>query len=177
MDISKAFDVAPHQRLLRKLEFYGIGGSSLVWIEDFLTGRMQQVVIDNKFSVVAPITSGVPQGSVLGLILFLSFINDMPECISSKCRLFADDSIIYREVHTDSDCTQLQEDYDSLERWEKIWGMCFNPSKCNIIHISREKEPILQKYQIKGTDLGEVDTATYLGIHAASDLTWHKQLN
>ena len=177
MDFSKAFDVVPHQRLLRKLEFYGIGGSSLVWIEDFLTGRTQQVVIDSEFSVVAPVTSGVPQGSVLGPILFLSFINDMPECVSSKCRLFADDSIIYREVRTDRDCTQLQDDLDSLERWEKTWGMCFNPSKCNIIHVSRKKEPILQKYHIKGTDLDEVDTATYLGIHAASDLTWHKQVN
>ena len=140
MDFSKAFDVVPHQRLLRKLEFYGIGGSSLVWIEDFLTGRTQQVVIDSEFSVVAPVTSGVPQGSVLGPILFLSFINDMPECVSSKCRLFADDSIIYREVRTDRDCTQLQDDLDSLEHWEKTWGMCFNPSKCNIIHVSRKKE-------------------------------------
>ena len=177
MDFSKALDKVPHQRLLRKLEFYGIGGSSLVWIEDILTGRTQQVVIDSEFSVVAPVTSGVPQGSVLRLILFLSFINDMPECVSSKCRLFADDSIIYREVRTNRDCTQLQDDLDSLESWEKTRGMCFNPSKCNIIHISRKKEPILQKYHIKGTDLDEVDTATYLGIHATSDLTWHKQVN
>ena len=119
MDFSKAFDVVPHQHLLRKLEFYGIGGSSLVWIEDFLTGRTQQVVIDSEFLVVAPVTSGVPQGSVLGPILFLSFIKDMPECVSSKCRLFADDSIIYREVRTDRDCTQLQDDLDPLEHWEK----------------------------------------------------------
>ena len=175
MDFSKAFDVVPHQRLLSKLNFYGIRGRALEWIEAFLTDRIQQVVVNGEFSDIAPVTSGVPQGSVLGPILFLSFINDMPECVTSKCRLFADDSIIYREVSATSDCTRLQDDLDALERWEKAWGMSFNPTKCNIIHISRKKDPVLNTYHIKSTDLEAVDTATYLGVDVAKNLTWHKQ--
>ena len=94
LDFSKAFDVVPHKRLLHKLDFYGIQGSTLFWISSFLSNQMQQVVVDGEFSDIAPVTSGVPQGSVLGPILFLVFINNMPECVNSQCRLFADDSII-----------------------------------------------------------------------------------
>ena len=139
MDFSKAFDVVPHKRLLSKLDFYGIWGCTLNWIDAFLSDRIQQVVIDGEFSDVAPVTSDVPQGSVLGPILFLCFINDMPESVSSQCRLFADDSIIYREISIVNDCTSLQHDLDALEKWEGTWGMSFNPSKCNVIHVSRKK--------------------------------------
>ena len=96
---------------------------------DFLTGRMQHEVINSAFSDVAPVTSGVEQESVLGLILFPSFINDMP------------DSIICREVRSLRDCIQLPEDLDSLECWEKTWKMCLNPTKSNIIQISKRNEP------------------------------------
>jgi hypothetical protein len=94
MDFSKAFDVVPHERLLAKLNHYGIRGTTLPWIRGFLTDRSQQVVVDGAKSASAQVTSGVPQGSVLGLILFLVFINDMPECIQAQSRLFAHDSII-----------------------------------------------------------------------------------
>ena len=177
MDFSKAFDVVPHQRLLNKLNFYGIRGNALKWIEAFLTGRTQQVVVDGEMSDIAPVTSGVPQGSVLGPILFLTFINDMPETVSSRCRLFADDSIIYREVLTESDCVSLQEDLGKLEQWEKTWGMSFNPTKCNIIHMSRKKDPLLHTYHIKGTNLEAVENATYLGINVAKDLSWNRQVS
>ena len=177
MDFSKAFDVVPHQRLLNKLNFYGIRGNALKWIEAFLTGRTQQVVVDGEMSDIAPVTSGVPQGSVLGPILFLTFINDKPETVSSRCRLFADDSIIYREVLTESDCVSLQEDLGKLEQWEKTWGMSFNPTKCNIIHMSRKKDPLLHTYHIKGTNLEAVENATYLGINVAKDLSWNRQVS
>ncbi len=176
MDFSKAFDVVPHKRLLNKLHFYGIRGCTSKWIQDFLTDRTQQVVIDGQSSDTAPVTSGVPQGSVLGPILFLTFINDMPECVKSKARLFADDSIIYRDITSTSDCTDLQNDLKSLERWEKVWGMSFNPSKCHIIHISRKKKPILNTYHLKGTDLEPVDNATYLGVSVSKDLSWHNHI-
>ena len=143
MDFSKKFDVVPHKHLFNKLGFYGIRGNALMWIEAFLAGTTQQVVVDGEMSDIAPVTSGIPQGSVLGPILFLTYINDMPESVSSRCHLFADDSIIYREVTTESDCVSLQQDLDKLEQWENTWGMKFNPSKCNIIHIMRKKEPIL----------------------------------
>ena len=115
--------------------------------------------------------------SVLGPILFLTFINDMPESVSSRCHLFADDSIIYREVITESDCDILQEDLLQLEKWEKTWGMSFNPTKCIIIHISRKKAPILRTYHIKGTNLEAVESATYLGISIAKDISWNRQVS
>ena len=127
MDFSKAFDVVPHKRLLSKLYFYGIRGCTLNWIDAFLSDRIQHVVIDGEFSDVAPVTSGVPQGSVLGPILFLCFINDMPESVSSQCCLFADDSIIYREISTENDCTSLQDDLDALEKWEGTWECLLTP--------------------------------------------------
>ena len=170
IDFSKAFHVVLHRRLLNKLNFYGIRGNALNWIEAFLTGKAPQVVVDGETSDLAPVTSGVPQGSVLGPILFLTFINDMPESVSSRCRLFADDSIIYREVIMERDCDILQEDLFKLEKWEKTWGMSFNPTKCNIIHISRKKTPILRTYHIKGTNLEAVESAPYLGISIAKDL-------
>ena len=152
-DFSKAFDEVPHKRLLSKLKYYGIQGVTLNWIEAVLAGRTQQVVIND------PVTSGVTQGSVLGPILCLSCINDMPECITSKARLFADDSIIYRGINNESDCAVLEKDLEALERWEKDWGMSFNPSKCHIIHISRKKKPIIHTYHLKNTELEAVDVA------------------
>ncbi len=177
MDFSKAFDVVPHQRLLRKLNFYGIRGTSLKWIEDFLSGRSQQVVVDGMYSETAPVSSGVPQGSLLGPILFLAFIDDMPDCVTSKCRLFADDSIVYRVANNITDCTKLQDDLVSLEEWEDKWGMKFNPSKCNIIHVTRKKVPLNNPYNLKGTVLEAVDTATYLGVVVAKDLAWNHHVH
>ena len=153
LDFSKAFDVVPHARLLSKLEFYGIKGATLRWISSFLHERTQRVVVDNQTSDKAPVTSGVLQGSVLGLICFLVYINDMPEYIKSSCRLFADDSIIYWVIQCLRDCATLQDDLDHLHQWELDWGMSFNPSKCNI------------KYSLKGVVLETVPNAPYLGVN------------
>ena len=163
LDFSKAFDVVPHDKLLHKLSYYGIRGQTLSWIRSFLADRTQRVVVDDKSSEVAPVPSGVPQGSVLGPILFLVFINDMPECIESSCRLFADDSIIYREIVTSSDCAVLQTDLDNLHEWESKWGMSFNPSKCNTMHITRKPKPIATDYKLKGEVLKCVNSASILG--------------
>ena len=92
LDFSKAFDVVPHEELILKLESYGIEGNLLRWISAFLRDRRQRVVLGDSISDWMPVTSGVPQGSVLGPILFLIFINDMPEVIQSLVKLFADDS-------------------------------------------------------------------------------------
>ena len=177
MDFSKAFDVVPHRRLLYKLSHYGVQGNTLTWIKSFLSNRSQRVVVDGEYSDTAPVTSGVPQGSVLGPILFLLFINDMPDCVQSCCRLFADDSIIYRKVNNDEDATILQNDLDALHKWETDWGMQFNPSKCQILHVSKKKQPSTHTYQIKGSVLETVHSATYLGVEFSSDLAWHKQCN
>ncbi len=176
MDFSKAFDMVPHKSLLVKLRSYGILNTTLCWIESFLSDRTQCVVVDGEISEPAPVTSGVPQGSVLGPILFLAFINDMPECISSQCRLFADDTIVYREIATIDDTLLLQQDLDALQRWEKMWGMSFNPTKCNIINITRKKKPIIETYTLKKEPLENVNVASYLGVQITGDLTWHNQV-
>ena len=111
LDFSKAFDKVPHKRLLYKLNYYGICGPYLEWIEQFLTDRTQQVVVENKFSALTPVISGVPQGSVLGPLLFLLFINDLPISIDSLVKLYADDVLMYRSINDVSDHQILQDDH------------------------------------------------------------------
>lgn len=100
MDFSKAFDKVPHKRLLLKLGHYGIRGSTQRWVEGFLSNRQQRVVVDGVSSAWADVRSGVPQGTVLGPLLFLTYINDLPQCTQSPIRLFADDCVLYRNIET-----------------------------------------------------------------------------
>jgi hypothetical protein len=115
MDFAKAFDKVPHQRLLYKLKFYGIKNQTLNWISAFFNkNRTQTVVLDGESSDIAPVTSVVPQGTVLGPVLFLVYINDLPEYLKSS-QLFADDSIIYKTIKSQKDCDNLQEDLDAAQ--------------------------------------------------------------
>ena len=88
------------------------------------------VVLEGEHSHSVPVTSGIPQGSVLGPLMFLIFVNDLPCYVKSRVRLFADDTVIYLTIKSESDCRQLQDDLHSLEKWESDWFMEFNPSKC-----------------------------------------------
>ena len=116
LDFSKAFDKVPHQRLLHKTKYYGVNTDVLNWIRDFLSGRQQKVFVDGATSTSAPVLSGVPQGSVLGPLLFLVYINDLPEYIkSSSVRLFTDDGVVYRKIQNDDDAKLLQEDLARLQ--------------------------------------------------------------
>ena len=133
MDFTKAFDKVPHRRLLYKLDYYGIRGSTHRWISSWLSSRSQQVVLDGQASDPVPVSSGVPQGSVLGWVLFLVFINDLPDNIRSSVRLFADDCVLYRNICSPSDCLILQDDLDRLAQWETDWQMKFNVAKCHSI--------------------------------------------
>ena len=115
LDFAKAFDKVPHQRLLYKLHHYGIRGPTLSWIESFLTSRKQHVLTEGAISSEAEVDSGVPQGTVMGPLLFLAFINDLPEVVKSPVRLLADDCLIFRSIKSSRDTTILQQDLTALE--------------------------------------------------------------
>ena len=140
LDFSKAFDKVNHLKLLLKLTNYGIKGNTLNWIKSFLIGRSQTIVMDGEFSNVVPVTSGIPQVSVLGPLLFPLYMNDLPDNIQSRVRLFADDTAVYLTVSSANDSSILQSDLDALQCWERTWE--FNPSKCPVLHISRSRSPI-----------------------------------
>jgi len=151
LDYEKAFDKVSHRHLLLKVQHYGVTGSTLHWIRDFLANRTQQVILDGQCSGESAVTSGVPQGSVLGPLLFLIYINDLPACVShSSTRLFADDSVVYRRISSPSDAVLLQEDVDSLQTWEDRWLMRFNAAKCQVLRITNKRKPILASYTIHG---------------------------
>ncbi len=115
MDFRKAFDVVPHKRLISKLKSYNLNQQLIKWIESFLTGRSQQVVINNSKSTLMNVTSGIPQGSVLGSLLFVIFIDDLLENVKSEIYLLADDTKIYQTIiHTSDDQSGLQADLDKL---------------------------------------------------------------
>ena len=148
LDFSKAFDTVPHDGLLSKLKHYGIDDKIWTWISNFLK---QRVVVDGIQSDLVTVDSGVPQGTVLGPILFLLHINDLPSVISSKVRLFADDCLVYREIKSRQDQNDLQKDLNLLENWGSTWGMRFNAAKCNIMSVSRKQTPIPYQYELAGT--------------------------
>lgn len=177
LDFSKAFDKVPHRRLLYKLSYYGIRGTSLAWITDFLSNRTQRVVLDGSSSDTSLVSSGVPQGTVLGPLLFLCFINDLPETVSSSARLFADDCLLYRKIRSIHDSQMLQQDLDSLQRWENTWLMSFNPDKCETLRVSLRKRTIAFTYTIHNKPLELVDTAKYLGVTIQSKLSWKPHIS
>ena len=177
MDFSKAFDKVGHQRLLYKLAQYGVGGGANAWIQGFLRERSQTVVVEGESSDSIRVESGVPQGSVLGPCLFLYYINDLPEGLRSKVRLFADDTIIYLTITGDDDTARLQHDLDLLAKWELHWQMEFHPDKCQTLSITRRKKPTLHKYTLHGKTLENVTSAKYLGVTITSDLKWDTHIS
>ena len=140
-------------------------------------GRTQRVVVDGEASAWVPVESGVPQGTVLGPQLFLTFINNLPKAVSSRVRLFADDCVLYRKVETNADCHALQEDLRSLEEWERHRCMSFNATKCSSIAITRKQKKVLHQYSLHNQILECVDSATYLGVELSSNLTWANHIN
>lgn len=159
---SKAFNKVPHSRLLLKLQHYGIRGHLHDCITSFLFGRTQCVVLDDQSSAATTVSSGVPQGTVLGHLLFLFFINDLPYVVSSTTRLFADDCLLYRRMRTTEDQAILQRDLDNLQQWKNNWLMRFNPDKCVVLIGTNKKSPIHSEYTIHGQVLNQTDPVKYL---------------
>ena len=175
LDFAKAFDSVPHERLLRKAHHYGFRGKLHAWLRCFLTDRRQRVVINGISSRWSPVKSGVPQGTVLGPTLFLLFINDMPDTISSNIKLFADDCVIYRTISSVSDHLEMQRDLACLENWAATWQMSFAPKKCMSMSITLKKTPSSHQYTLCNVLLERVTFQKYLGVHITSSLDWNLQ--
>ena len=167
LDFSKAFDSVPHQRLIQKLSSYGFSGKLLLWIKSFLSNRHQRVVLNGSFSSWCAVTSGVPQGSVLGPLLFTLYINDIPNIVHTNLSFFADDSKVYSVIKTIEDSHQLQADLDSIHEWCQVWLLKLNLSKCKIMHVGNS--PIVTSYALSNglgqhVQLDEVDHEKDLGV-------------
>jgi len=147
LDLAKAFDKVPHGRLLEKLRKHGIGGKLLGIIGDWLRNRRQRVCIKGKQSTWEEVWSGVPQGSVLGPLLFLIFINDLEENTSGNVLKFADDTKIFRQVRDVQDNISMQADLDQLVEWANKWQMQFNVSKCKVMHVGQKKSKVSIYYE------------------------------
>ena len=179
LDFSKAFDKVPHQRLIHKLNYYGIDGNISQWISNFLDNRTPQVILDGAASNQAPVLSGVPQGIVLGPLLFLLFINYLPDCISSEttARLFADDCVLYRNIKTEEDAYLLHQDLAHLQQWESDWKIEFHPKKCQVTHVTNKSNVMKQPYIIHNHTLEEVDSGKCLGVNIHKNLSWKHHID
>ena len=123
LDYQKAFDTVSHMRLKMKLQGYCIGGKVPGWISEFLSHRIQRVSVNSSLSKWTKVISGVPQGSVLGPILFILYVNELPSLVNSKIKPYADDTCkLYRPVSCQSDAQKLQSDIDILSKWSKEWN-------------------------------------------------------
>ena len=179
LDFAKAFDSVPHQRLLKKIKALGIHGKVLRWIEAFLQDRRQCVRVNGCTSTWSDVVSGVPQGSVVGPILFIIFINDMPDQVSNFISLFADDAKLYGKSSSPSDRKNIQEDLNSLQTWSDTWKLSFNASKCKSLHLG--KENIQQAYHMMSTSgpviLDRTPCEKDLGIMIDSDLEFDEHIS
>ena len=137
MDFMKAFDTVPHELLKSKMNHYGVSSQVVNWIDSFLCYRTQCVVVNGSKSSSSQVLSGVPQGTVLGPLLFSIYINDIIKVVDSEIRLFADDCVCYRTIYSENDTLALQKDIDNLGKWARTWGMRFQPVKCNIMCLTK----------------------------------------
>jgi len=183
IDFTRAFDSIVFNKLLAKLEHYGITGKLLAFISAFIHNREQCVVLENCFSSVTSVLSGVPQGSVLGPVLFLIFINDVSStCIGqAKLKLFADDVKLYTSFNVDvSNCGDLQQSLDLLSSWVNSWQLNINISKCSVLpihHKSKSRPSIPHPYFINGSQLSNSSSVTDLGILVNSHLTFNHHVS
>nr|CAH8845910.1 unnamed protein product [Trichobilharzia regenti] len=167
IDFSKAFDKVPHKRLLMKLESLGIKGRLLDWLREFLIDRRQRVRINSKLSSWTAVSSGVPQGTVLGPLLFILYINELPLLTDSPMVLYADDLKIWRELKGNSDTSTLQDDLNKLSEWSVEWMLPINVAKCATMRIGQAST---SSYELEGITLPSVQTHLDLGVIVSHDL-------
>ena len=174
LDFQKAFDTVPHKRLLTKLKAYGIDGNTLSIVENFLSDREFVVKVGSTLSRPFKVASGVPQGTVLGPLLFLLYINDLPGGIKSFVSLFADD---VKLVTRCTDYKIAQDDLDRLMEWEKKWLLTFNVNdgKCKVLHVGTNNPQY--SYVMNGNTLPTIEYEKDLGLHTTNTLDWDFHIN
>ena len=178
LDFSKAFDVVSHQKLLVKLMNIGIADKTVKWIFSWLQSRLLSVCVNNVKSATRHVTSGVPQGSVLGPLLSNVYINDMHSAVAnSKLKLYADDSLLYKPITTPADSSLFQNDLDHLITWADSSQMKFNVNKCEHMTIQRSTvNPLVSQYSINKDPLQCVDKVLYLGVTIDNKLSFDQHI-
>lgn len=178
LDVRKAFDTVPHNILLSKLWDMGIVGSLWKLLQSYLAGRRQCVVVDGQLSDWLPVCSGVPQGSILGPLLFLVHINDLPSFISfSSTLLFADDTKLSKAVSSTLDCSHLQQDIHALEQWSSFSGLQFNVTKSFLLRFCCHSPQQTVNYTLNNSVIPQVTTTRDLGVLFSENLSWTDHYN
>ena len=176
--MSKAFDKVSHAKLLHRLREFGFGGNILKWFGSYLTNRYQQTTALGETSKPLPVTSGVPQGSILGPLMFLLYENHLSYTVSnSKIATFADDTKIFKTINTISDASDLQNDLSSFEESSTNVNLVLNASKCKVLRVTRKHNKIIYPYTLNDNIIESTDCERDLGILTSSDLTWSKHVD
>ena len=180
LDISKAFDKVWHGGLIYKLKKCGIHGRLLEWFKDYLKDRLQRVIINGQFSEWVKILAGVPQGSVLGPLLFLIFIDDIVHAVThSRIRLFADDTCLFLEIDDRKQSAYfINEDLKNIGEWSHQWLVNFSPPKTKSLIISNKHNAHLNpQVQLFGQNIEEVESHVYLGLRFSKNLRWKHHIH
>ncbi|CAB3999711.1 Hypothetical predicted protein, partial [Paramuricea clavata] len=178
-DVAKAFDTVNHSLLLKKLQRFGLRDNILTWFKSYLSGRQQRVLVNGDISETRPVSSGVPQGSILGPLLFLIYISDLPESITSSAvdvSLFADDTKCISVIESPVDACVLQVEARNVEKWAKFWRLKFNAEKCKVLSVTRKRHPLVAEYIVNGKTLQHVSSQKDLGVTVCSDLRWNTHI-
>ena len=180
-DISKAFDTVSHAPLMDKLTSTNVNPHIAKWVHSYLSNRSQHVVVNGCVSVVLPVISSVPQGSVLGPYLFLVYINKIVDAISvdSKIVMFADDIALYRPIRSSFDFALLQLDVDAICNWISLNYLTLNILKCCYMIYTRKRYPTLPTVPlvVNNHTLAKVDNFKYLGVNLSTKLSWSEHVN
>ncbi len=178
LDMSKAFDKVSHNQLLHRLRAFGFEGSILKWLASYLTNRYQQTTVLGSTSRSLPVTSGVPQGSILGTLLFLLYENHLSNAVTkSKIATFADDTKIFRTIYSSFDASLLQNDLSSFEESSTKINLALNVTKCKVLQVTRKQNKIIYPYKLHDTILESTDCERDLGVLTSSNLTWRKHVD
>ena len=177
LDLTKAFDTVDHQTLLSKLSAYGLSGNSLQWFRSYITDRKQRTSFGNEMSNELPVTHGVPQGSILGPLLFVIYINDLPSILECCCAsLYADDTVIYCYGSSSQELSEkLNRDLLAITKWLNDHKLTLNleKTKCMLVGSNRKLErKMALTVSIFDSNVNNVNSFKYLGIFISSDFTW-----